>query len=451
LKGQLETEPYHSILLSGAYINIYPLTLGSVLGLFMLVLLLICSALVSGSETAYFSLSANDKVRLKSATDYVSKSVANLLEKPNRLLATILIANNFVNIAIVILSTYITNQVFDFSGAPAIGLLMQVVAVAFLLIFFGEIIPKIYATGNPTRFAKFMSRGMVTLMSFFWPFSTLLLRINKRVKKYVSSKAKPISLKDLSQVLELNDETITEDKEILEGIVKFGKTFVKEVMKARIDVTAIDINMRFGEVISVITDSGFSRIPVYDETLDDIKGILYVKDLLPHLGKPDTYHWQDLVRQAYFIPDSKKINELLKEFQANKIHMALVIDEYGGLQGLVTLEDILEEIVGEIIDETDEDKPLFKKLDDENYLFEAKISLNDFYKNAEVPDGYFNHAKGDAETLAGLILELKGEIPGKNVKISYKNIVFEVTDVDNRRIRKVKVHINRKIQMAQEK
>lgn len=443
----METEPYHLILLSESLIKLYPLTLGSGFGLLGLVTLLFLSALVSGSEVAFFSLSPNNKEEMIASASNAEKGVMHLLERPNRLLATILIANNFINIAIVILSTYLTSQIFDFSNAPRLGFAIQVVVITFLLILFGEIIPKIYASANAIRFSKFMNRALIFLTKLFWPFSNILLHINKRVKKYVSETSQPISMKDLSHVLEITEDSITEDKEILEGIVKFGKTFVKEVMKSRVDMVAVDMDQSFEELMDLITKSGYSRIPVFSETHDDIKGLLYVKDLLPHLGQPTNFRWQALVKPAFFVPESKKINELLKEFQSNKIHMALVIDEYGGTLGLITLEDILEEIVGEIVDETDEEKPLYKIIGPDIYLFEAKVSLNDFYKITDVPDGFFDNDKGDAETLAGLILELEGEIPDKFTLVKYKNFEFEISDVDNKRIRKIKVKIDRSIDM----
>jgi gliding motility-associated protein GldE len=271
----------------------------------------------------------------------------------------------------------------------------------------------------------------------------MLLFINRRVKKYVVRNTKAISMRDLSHMLELTEGEISEDKEILEGIVKFGKIYVSEVYHPRMDIVALNINTNFNEVLDVVTSSGYSRIPVYSKSLDDIRGILYVKDLLPHLNQPSTFRWQTLLRPGYFVPESKRISELLKEFQTNKIHMALVIDEYGGIQGLVTLEDILEEIVGEIVDETDEESPLFKQLNDEEFIFEAKISLIDFYKIAGLPDNILDDAKGEAETLAGFILELIGEIPDKDLKISHKNILFEVIEVDDKRIKKIKVKIDR--------
>ena len=447
----METEPYHLLFISGKYLNESWFSLGSLLGIIILSMLLFMSALVSGSEVAFFALSPNDKEKMKTTDDYLSRNILKLIDSPNRLLATILIANNFINIAIVIFSTYISSRIFDFSSSPRLGFFFQVVIVTFLLILFGEIIPKIYATGNTVRFCRFMSRGIKPLVTLFWPLSTVLLKINKRVKKYVSGNSQQISINDLSHMLELTDGAIAEDKEILEGIVKFGKTYVREVLKSRLDMVAVDISISFKELLDIITKSGYSRIPVYFKTLDDIKGLLYVKDLLPHLNQPSNFRWQRLVRPAYFVPDSKRISELLKEFQTNKIHMSLVIDEYGGIQGLVTLEDILEEIVGEIVDETDAETPLYKQIDKDKFVFEAKISLNDFYKIMDVPDDIFNDVKGEAETLAGLILEIKGEIPDKNVKVAYKYFMFEVVDVDDKRIRRIMVSIKRNTLNKEEK
>ena len=405
----------------------------------VLILLLICSALISGSEVAYFSLSPSDIDKLKQEKSKKTNRILKLIDMPERLLGSILISNNFVNVGIVIISNYIINIIVDLSEAGVIGFVLQVIIITFLLLLFGEILPKIYATQFAIKFARVMAMPLTILDKIFKPISLVLISSTSIIQKKFSRLRKDISMDDLSEVLNLPSTEITEDKEILKGIVRFGNIDAKEIMKARMGIFAINIKTKFTRVLPEIISSGYSRIPVYIESLDNIKGMLYIKDLLPHMHKPNTFRWQSLIRPPYFIPETKKIDDLLEEFQTKKIHMAIVLDEYGGTYGLITLEDILEEIVGEITDEYDEEEITYKKLGENVFLFEGKTQLNDFYKITGSEINVFDKVKGEADTLAGLILEIKGEIPMKNDVIRYTNFVFNITSVDNRRIKEVEV------------
>lgn len=442
----MEADPYEQAnLILTPFFNTAELTVGIVFELFILLCLLCMSALISGSEVAYFSLSPAHINQLNESKSKKDRMVLKLLNVPEKLLATILIANNFINIAIVMISAFITDGLFNFSDQPGwIGFVIQVVAVTFMLIMFGEILPKIYANRFALRFSYFMAAPLKILNRVFWPLSKLLILSTSIVNKRLSKKNQNLSINDLTDAIELTADADSEEEKILKRIVKFGSIEVKEIMRSRIDVVAIEVNQKINEILPVIIENGYSRMPVFEETFDNIKGILYIKDLLPHLDKNENFEWQKLVRQAYFVPETKKIDDLLSEFQENKIHMAIVVDEYGGTQGIVTLEDVLEEVVGEIIDEDDEEETFYTKLDPDNYLFEAKIQLNDFYKVVEVENDIFNEIKGEAETLAGVILEMKGEFPRKKQKISFKQFVFTIEEVDQRRIKTIKVTINRK-------
>ncbi len=442
----MEADPYEQAnLILTPFFNTAELTVGIVFELFILLCLLCMSALISGSEVAYFSLSPAHINQLNESKSKKDRMVLKLLNVPEKLLATILIANNFINIAIVMISAFITDGLFNFSDQPGwIGFVIQVVAVTFMLIMFGEILPKIYANRFALRFSYFMAAPLKILNRVLWPLSKLLILSTSIVNKRLSKKNQNLSINDLTDAIELTADADSEEEKILKRIVKFGSIEVKEIMRSRIDVVAIEVNQKINEILPVIIENGYSRMPVFEETFDNIKGILYIKDLLPHLDKNENFEWQKLVRQAYFVPETKKIDDLLSEFQENKIHMAIVVDEYGGTQGIVTLEDVLEEVVGEIIDEDDEEETFYTKLDPDNYLFEAKIQLNDFYKVVEVENDIFNEIKGEAETLAGVILEMKGEFPRKKQKISFKQFVFTIEEVDQRRIKTIKVTINRK-------
>jgi len=413
--------------------------LADLIGLIIIVLLLISSALVSGSEVAFFSLSPANLDSLKTKNTKRSLEVLKLLKKPEHLLATILISNNFVNIGIIILSAYLTDSMLDFSGAPSwLSFIFKIIIVTFLLLLFGEIIPKVYAAKYSETFSLLMASPLYYLSIVFKPVSFSLVSSTSVVNKRLKKRKPEISLDDLSNAIELAENEISDNKKILEGIVSYGNTDASEIMKPRVDVIAFDIYTPFSKLIEKIKKYNYSRIPVFSETFDKVKGILYIKDLLPHYHK-NVFQWQSLLRPPYFVPESKKINDLLLDFQSKKIHMAIVIDEYGGTSGIVTLEDILEEIVGEIGDEFDEPDLFYKKIDDYNYVFEGKTLLNDFFKILNLDDNVFEEVKGDADTLAGIILELKGEIPIAGAAINYKNFVFKVISSDNRRIKQIKV------------
>lgn len=440
----METDTLLSSAQSGIWsVQFQPVTVSIVFSLVVVLLLLIISALVSGSEVAYFSLSAADKQKLHRKSKNNNQVLKNL-ENPEKLLATILVTNNFVNIGIIILTANITNNLITILNAPGVEFMLQVVLISFLLLLFGEIIPKLYATHFSLGFARFMAIPLHFLEKIFRPVNSMLIVSTSFVNHRLQKHRKNVSMDEISQALKLtSDQELSEEKEILEGIVKFGNKDVAEIMKPRVDVVSLDIKTSFSIVLDVIVDSGFSRIPVYDGSFDNIKGILYIKDILPHSHKGGSFNWQTLVRPPFYVPETKKINSLLKEFQKNKIHLAVVIDEYGGTSGIVTLEDVLEEIVGEIIDEFDDEENYFSQISENTFLFDGKILLGDFFKISKCDDTVFNIIKGDAETLAGVILEIKGEIPALHEKIEYKQFKFTIEAVDNRRIKQIKVEINR--------
>lgn len=435
------TEPYQSGIFSTAEILLKPVSVKILAAIFVVLFLLLSSALVSGAEVAFFSLSPNDLEKLRKSSSKNSKLLLRLIEIPERLLATILVANNFINIGIVIISAYITSSLFDFSQNPTLGFVIQVIIIAFLILFFGEILPKIYAHNFSLRFSRIMARPLIISEKIFRPLGSFLISSTSFVKKKFPLKKMNISMDELSDALELAEHETDEDKSILKGIVKFVNLYVREIMTSRVDVVGVGITLKFRSLIELINKSGYSRIPVYDKHFDNIKGILYIKDLLPHIQKPDTFNWQSLIRPPYYVPETKKIDDLLKEFQTNKIHLAIVVDEYGGTSGIITLEDILEEIIGEITDETDEDETLYTQIDDNTYVFEGKAQLNDFYKILNLDEHIFDEVKGEADTLAGLILEIKGEFPGKNDLIEYNDFEFKIIAVDKRRIKKIQVTV----------
>jgi putative hemolysin len=444
----LETESLteNLFVLSGILIN--PPDLGSFLGLVVIILLLIISALISGSEVAYFSLRPNEIQTFRENQLKNGRLVLDLLESPERLLATIVIANNLVNVAIVIVSSYWSGRMFDFSDHPLLGFMIQVVVITFVLLLFGEIIPKVYATRYGYRFAGFMAYTLSILLKVFKPLSVLLISstslINKRLQK-----RKNLSVGDLSDALDIAEDQIEEDTRILKGIVRFGNIDVKEIMRSRTDVIAVEYDIKFKKLLSVIVDSGYSRIPVFEEDFDHVKGILFIKDLLPFIHESDDFEWNKLIRKPYFVPESKKIDDLLEEFKTHKNHMAVVIDEYGGTSGIVTLEDILEEIVGEITDEMDDEDIDYKKIDDNQFVFEGKTQLNDFLRIIGEEDMVLDDVRGEADTLAGLILEFIGEIPHPKQEIRIANFLFKIKSADQRRIRQIEVKINRQIKNDQ--
>jgi len=429
------------ILLSG--IGIKTPDFKIVIGFLVILVLLLGSALMSASEVAFFSLGPEDLEKLKTNKDKKSKTVLNLYGNPEKLLSTVLVANNTINIAVVLLAAFLSLRIFDFSSEPVLGFIINVIIITFVLLFFGEVMPKVYASRNHISIALFMAYPLVMLQKLFKPVTSLLIFSSSFVKKRSGTQRSNISMDDLSDALELTSEDFTEDEKILKGIVNFGNINVSAIMCPRIHVTAIDIKSGFDKIVPVIISSGFSRIPVYSGSFDSVKGILYAKDVLPYTNNPANFKWQALLRPPYFVPETKKINDLLKEFQTKKIHMAVVIDEYGGTSGIITLEDILEEIVGEITNESDEDELLFRKLDEKTYIFEAKILLNDFCKVVNIDEELFETVRGESETLGGLILELTGEIPQKDQVIEYGDFVFRIESADRRKIKEIRVEINR--------
>jgi len=416
-----------------------PLTTGAAIGIVVVIILLFCSAMISGSEVAFFSLGPQHISDMKDHSSRKEQMVLRLLEKPERLLANILITNNFINVGIVIIAAHVTGTLLDFSNRPVIGFVIQVIVITFLLLLFGEIIPKVYANRFAAQFARRMVVALAILDRIFHPLIILLIRSTRAVKRKMERKRQNISMEDLSEALDLTTGVVQNEKEMLEGIVRFSNLEVSEIMKPRTDIVTVDIEIVLSELIAVIINSGYSRIPVYEETSDHLKGILYVKDLLPHINKKDEFKWQELIRDPFFVPETKKINDLLKEFQEKKIHLAIVVDEYGGTEGIVTMEDILEEVVGEITDESDEDEELYRRIDSNTIIFDGKMLLNDFYKVTELDDELFDNVKGDAETIAGLILELKGGFPLVNDTIHCLGVDFTVLSMDKRRIKEVKV------------
>lgn len=408
------------------------------------ILLLFGSALTSAAEVAFFSLGPNQLHELRLKEDKADLVILRLLDKPKRLLATLLITNNFFNVAIVILSTFLTNGLFDFNAIPYwLAFFIQVVVVTSLILLFGEVMPKVYATRDSLSVARFLGGFMQVATRICYPLSSILVSSTSLIDKRLSRKAYNVSFSELSDAIELTSgsDTPEAEKKILQGIVKFGDIEVKEIMKSRVDVTAVDIDTDFRGLLKVILDAGYSRIPVYKDTFDNVSGILYIKDLLPHLKQKDDFDWRTLLRDAMFIPENKRINDLLQEFQEKKIHMAVVVDEYGGTSGIVTLEDIIEEIVGEISDEHDEPVGDFEytRIDDYNYIFEGKTSLNDLCKILDLEDGIFDEVRGEADSLAGLLLELMEKMPEQNERVTFHEFKFTVKSVDNRRIKRVLV------------
>lgn len=420
-------------------IALHPLTLAAAVELAVVGFLLLLSALMSGSESAYFSLSPADIKALESEPQRSAGArVLRLLADSERLLATVLVCNNLVNVGIVILSTAATNALLDFGQAPLASFLFEVVVITFVLLLFGEIMPKVMATSRPAAFARRMSGPITAMVVLFRPLTNLLVRSVGRIGSRPAQAN--ISMDELNDALDIaNAEDISDDRKILKGIVTFGNIEASEIMKPRIDVVAVEHDTPFGELVQTALSSGYSRIPVYAETFDDIKGILYIKDLIPYIGKGDGFRWQGLIREAYFVPENKKINELLGEFQQKRMHLAIVVDEYGGNNGIVTLEDILEEIVGEIADESDDEQQLYTKIDERTYLFEAKVQINDFCKVVQCDDALFDDVRGEAETLAGLLLEITGQIPAPHSKLNHAGFEFEVDAVSRRRIERIKV------------
>ena len=418
-------------------------TIGAIIAILLAVLLLYASGFVSASEIAFFSLSPVDLSEIEEGKHTSDRRISALLNDSERLLATILISNNFVNVTIIMLCNYFFASTIHFGNSVILEFLLITVVLTFLLLLFGEIMPKIYSAQNTLKFCRKAAPAISFLKKFFSPLSALLVRSSFLVNRCVAKKNYNISVDELSQALELTDKSeISEESNILEGIIRFGEETAKEVMTSRLDMVDLEINTPYSDVLKCIVENAYSRIPVYAESRDNIKGILYIKDLLPHLNKGDNFRWQSLIRPAYFVPETKMIDDLLRDFQANKIHIAIVVDEFGGTSGIVTMEDIIEEIVGEIHDEYDDEERTYAVLNDHTWVFEAKTQLTDFYKITKIDEETFDEVAGDADTLAGLLLELKGEFPALHEKVTYGRYEFEVLEMDNRRILKVKFTVN---------
>lgn len=408
----------------------------------ILAILLFLSGLVSGSEVAFFSLSGKKLVSLTEG-DHTEQKIFSLISKPKRLLATILILNNLINVAIVTLSTFVMWQVFGKDDAVGKVVVLVTFVVTFAIVFFGEVVPKIYATQKNIRFARFSLPLISTAFWVFKPIAWFLTSITNVVERRIKTEGYQVSIEDLNQALEITVpvDTPKEEKDILKGIVNFGQLTVKQVMRSRIDITAFDMEMDFHELMDKINKFGYSRIPVYRETIDNIEGILYNKDLLPHLDKDETFKWQKLLRPGYFVPETKNIDTLLKDFQDRRVHMAIVVDEYGGTSGLITMEDIIEEIVGEINDEFDDDEIVYNKVNDNAYIFEGKTSLHDFCKITGIEPVVFEEVKGESESIGGLLLEINKKLPRAGEQIKFENFVFTVVAVDQKRIKRIRVLI----------
>jgi len=437
---------------------------GLTFGIILIILLLFCSALISSSEVAFFSLTINDLEKITQENSKATARILRLKDQPRSLLATILISNNFINIAIVVISDFLLKYLIkeetceawmsvfptwisDLVSGRTLHFIITVVGVTFLLVLFGEVAPKIYAKINNVSLAKFMSKTLIYLNGFFKPISSVLIRgtniIERRLKGRTAN-GKLTSREDIDQAIELtieNDMHRDQEIDVLKGIVKFGDVSVKQIMRSRVDVVSVDFRDNYGDLLKLVTNSGYSRIPVHDEDFDNITGILYVKDLLEHLDEDVSYEWQELIQtNVMYVPEAKKIDDLLREFQLQRMHMAVVVDEFGGSSGIVTLEDIMEEVIGEIKDEFDDEVELdYQKLDDYNYIFEGKTLLNDLCRVIGIDTNSFDEIKGDADSVAGLILEIVGRIPKKEQEVKYNDYRFKIVSVDDRRIRKIQI------------
>ena len=421
-------------------VTIMPPSLGALIAILIAGILLIFSGFASGSEIAFFSLSPTDLSELDEDKNDSDRKIRQLREDSERTLATILITNNLVNVTIIMLCNYFFAHVIDFGNAYWLQFIVITVLLTFLLLLFGEIMPKVYAGQKALSFCRKVAGSIMILRKVFYPLSSILIRSGIIAEKVVQKENHVLSVDDLEQALELTDEEeLKDEKDMLEGIVRFGDETAKEVMTSRQDVVDLDFSLPFPEVLKCIVENNYSRIPVYQDTIDNIRGILYIKDLLPYLSKPASFRWQSLIRPPYFVPETKKIDDLLREFQENKVHIAIVVDEFGGTSGIITLEDILEEIVGEINDEYDEEERTFTRLNQNTYVFEAKTLLSDFRKIMQLEDDALDDVAGDADTLAGLLLEIKGEFPQEHERIQHGRFTFEVMEMDERRIVKIKV------------
>ncbi|MCD0468346.1 gliding motility-associated protein GldE [Flavobacterium sp. JAS] len=414
-----------------------------IIGFVGIFILLFLSAIVSGAEVALFSLSQKDIDDALNENLPKGKIISDLLDKPKKLLATLLVANNFLNIGVVILFSFIGQNVFEQIDSPVLKFILEVILVTFLILLFAEVLPKVYASRNNIKFAKRVAYPVAVLDKVLSPISLPMRSITLYLQHKLGKQKNSFSINQLSQALELTDSegTSSEEQKILEGIVSFGNTDTKQVMSPRIDIFALEISESFASIYPKIIDKGFSRIPVYRDNIDQIEGVLFVKDLLPHIDKKE-FDWTTLMREAFFVPENKKLDNLLKDFQSLKSHLAIVVDEYGGTSGLVSLEDVIEEIVGDISDEFDDENLNFSQIDEKNFLFEGKINMKDFYRIIDVDEDAFESHKGEAETLAGFILEILGNFPKKDQKVAFENCIFTIETVDKKRVKQIKVTID---------
>ncbi len=402
--------------------------------------LLALSAMASGSEVAFFSLSRTEIDELESSSDISSKRVLKLLDNPDRLLATILVTNNMVNICLVIVVTQLVGEIFIFSGVWEF--VFNTIVITFLLLLFGEIMPKVMSQSNPVKFSRLISMPLKFLRWLVYPLAFILMRTSSKVSRLATRNAE-ISIEELADAVDLAETGSEEEQKMLSGIVAFGQTEVVEIMHSRVDITGLEYDTSYDEVRKIIVETGYSRIPVYGDDLDDVRGVLYVKDLLPYIGEPSDFEWQKLLRQPYFVHEHMMIDDLLKKFQKKKIHIAIVVDEYGATQGLISLEDILEEVVGEITDESDEDEDkLYEKIGERTYIFDAKIHIGEFERAIGYDDEAFADVEGHAETLAGLMMELKRDLPRRGDELQSHGVKFFIATMDGRRIDKIKVEVD---------
>ena len=418
------------------------LDINLIIGFVGIFILLFLSAIVSGAEVALFSLSQKDIDETLQNNLPKGKIISNLLDKPKKLLATLLVANNFLNIGVVILFSFIGQNIFDDITSPVLKFILEVILVTFLILFFAEVLPKVYASRNNIKFAKWVAYPISILDKLLSPISLPMRSVTLYLQNKLGKQKNSFSINQLSQALELTDSegTSKDEQKILEGIVSFGNTDTKQVMSPRIDIFGLEISESFEAICPKIIEKGFSRIPVYRDNIDQIEGVLFVKDLLPYIDKKE-FDWTTLMREAFFVPENKKLDNLLKDFKSLKSHLAIVVDEYGGTSGLVSLEDVIEEIVGDISDEFDDENLNFSQIDEKNFLFEGKINMKDFYRIVDVNEDVFESNKGEAETLAGFILEILGNFPKKDQKIAFENCVFTIETVDKKRVKQIKVTI----------
>ena len=433
-------------------VHLNPIGFGEIFSVVLACLLLVASGFASGSEIAFFSLSPTDLNELDEEKNKADGYIKRLRNDSERTLATILITNNLVNVTIIMLCNFFMASLFDFGAAKWLEFLVVTIVLTFLLLLFGEIVPKVYCAQHALAICRVFAPTISLLGKLFYPLASILIRSGALAEKVVQKENHVLSVDDLEQALELTDkEELKEEKNMLEGIVRFGDETAKEVMTSRQDIVDLNFRSTFPEVLQCIVENNYSRIPVYQDSIDNVRGILYIKDLLPHLGKSAAFRWQSLIRPPYFVPETKKIDDLLRDFQENKVHIAIVVDEFGGTSGLITLEDILEEIVGEINDEYDEEEKNYVRINANTYVFEGKTLLSDFYKILNLDDDVFEDVEGDADTLAGLLLELKGDFPQEHERFTYGRFKFEIVELDGHRISKIKVILQAEEKTEEEK